>query len=241
MGSGSKPVRSRRRPRRLERVELVEQRLRIRGRLHRLDQALAHVLALLARPVARDLAQDAVQHPVDDLAARDRLAVDRAQRARAQLGERGAQVLDVRLLVAADEAHHVAGGLGRGRDLGVREQANAPVEGAFGEDLDHQHLRHQREHALERLVELRERALGAAPAARVAAHHAHQHVAGDLRLLEREVARGLPHLLVAALVPEARLVARVRLEQALRRGARARCPRSARPPARPARAPSRRG
>ena len=105
---------------------------------------------------------------VHHLAAGERAAVDGAQRARAELRERRAQVLDVRLLVALHEAHHVASRLRRGRDLGIREQLDAPLEGALGEHLDHQHLRHQREHALERLVELRERALGARGRARAA-------------------------------------------------------------------------
>ena len=55
---------------------------------------------------------------------------------------------------------------------------------------------------------------------------------GNLRLLEREVARRFPHLLVAALVAPARLVARVRLEQAAVEMQRARCPRAARRSAR---------
>ena len=50
--------------------------------------------------------------------------------------------------------------------------------------------------------------------ARPAPDEAHQHVARHLRLVERQVARRLPHLLVAALVLVAGLVARVRLEEA---------------------------
>ena len=105
-----------------------------------------------------------------------------------------------------------AGGLRRRRDLGIGEQRLAPGEGAHREDFDDEHLRHRREQRLERLVDLREgaRALRVAAAA---PHQPHQHVARDVRLLEREIARGLPHLLVSALVAVARFVARVRFEE----------------------------
>ena len=99
-------------------------------------------------------------------------------------------------------------------DLGIAKQLLRPLEHVLGEDLDDQHARHHRDRVLESGRELGEQAL--ALAARAAAHHhREQHVLGDLGLREPEVARRLPHLLVAALVAEARLVARVGLEQAL--------------------------
>ena len=150
--------------------------------------------------------------PSTTAAPRDLAAVHGAQAPRAQLRERGPQVLDVRALVAADEADQIGRLLRRRRELRIREQRLAPGEGAHREDLDDQHLDHGRDQRLERLVDLREEPLPL-PVAPAAPHHPHQHVARDARLLEREIARRLPHLLVAALVAVAGLVARVRLEE----------------------------
>ncbi len=64
--------------------------------------------------------------PSTTTAPDDGAAVLGAQRARARLGQRGAQVLDVRALVAADVADHRAGALRLRRDLGIGRAASRP-------------------------------------------------------------------------------------------------------------------
>ena len=86
----------------------------------------------------------------------------RAQRARAQLGERRAQVLDVRALVAADVAHHRAARLAaRPRPPGRRAARSPQSKVPSAKTSTTSTCAIMREHALERLVELREAALAA--------------------------------------------------------------------------------
>ena len=117
-----------------------------------------------------------------------------------------------------------------GAQVGVAEHALGPGEGVEGRDLDEQ----QRDHAVEHRLEVEVDVVGQDPvghglgaelgevrrraARRRADAHALEHrlglVLGD-RVLERDVAGGEPHLVVAGLVLEAGLVAGVGLEQAL--------------------------
>ena len=113
---------------------------------------------------------------------------------------------------------------------------------------------HAAQHHLEREVEVGEPAQRLRGAARLLRRrrlaagrddaHAHEHrlrhVVGD-RVLERDVARREPHLLVAAFVFPTGFVARVRFEQPALQVLRSRCPRSTRRSATACRRPARRG
>src|SRR5262245_53242782 len=84
---------------------------------------LARLRALLLRARRGETAQLALEELVDHDPPGDRaLALVRAQRARADLGERGAQVFDVRALVGLDVAHHRRGARRVRRHLGIAEQ-----------------------------------------------------------------------------------------------------------------------
>ena len=118
----------------------------------------------------------------------------------------------MRLLVGLDRRDQRGRTRGIRRDLAVAEQRLRPLEHVLGEDLDHHHVGEECDHVLEAGGELGEHA---PPLAAAAAHHREQHVVRDLGLGQAEVARRLPHLLVAALLAEAGLVARVGFEQAV--------------------------
>ena len=103
------------------------------------------------------------------------------------------------------------GALGVCRDIRIAEQGLRPLEHILREDLQDHDGRHEGDRILQTRRELGESSLSLR--ATSPHHHPHEDVVGNLRLVEPEIARGLPHLLVSALVAVARLVARVRLEE----------------------------
>ena len=132
----------------------------------------------------------------------------------------------MRSLVLTDVRHQPGGGALAGDEVGVGEHCLRPGEGVEGGDLDQQDVDHPLDQHLEVEIEVGEDArllhlaadplrVGrrAAPADAHPVEHPGRLVLGD-RVLERDVARREPHLLVTGLGFETRLVARVRLEQA---------------------------
>ena len=176
---------------------------------------------------AERLLERRVPERADHLGARDLPAGLADERAVAHLGERGAQVVDVRRLVGTDVADERGRLAVAGDEVGVGEHRFGPRERVERRDLDEQQPDHAPDHHLEREVEVGEpaqrfrvaprlfgrRRLAAGLGDAHALEHRLRHVLGD-RLLERDVARREPHLLVAAFVFPTRFVARVRLEQA---------------------------
>ena len=207
-GAGCRRARARPRPSRcLHEVLAVRRRATARARRPRACRSLRCPAMLLAR-----------------------LADERAV---AHLGERGAQVVDVRRLVGADVAHERRPPRRRPRRGRCRTSTASAHANVWNADTSMNSSPTMRRSIISSERSRSGKRRSASAAARIssgvgglppgaddahALEHRLRHVVGD-RVLERDVARREPHLLVAAFVFPARFVARVRFEQAAAAGA----------------------